>query len=207
MGYSTDFTGRFDLDRPLTPEHAAYLRKFAETRRMKRDPAKLPPDPTRDAVGLPVGPEGAYFVGGQEDDASVVDHNNPPDGQPRLWCQWVPTADNAGIEWDGGEKFCHYVAWLEYLITHFLAPWGYRVNGAVAWDGEDSDDRGTITVRDNVVSTAAVPTADEAADLLAACEATLPLLRLLAAKTDGAEHVTRTIAMVEAAIEGAQATD
>jgi hypothetical protein len=162
MGYTTDFSGVFKLDKPLTAEHAAYLKKFSDSRRMKRDSEKAAklPDPEREAVGLPVSHEGAYFVGGygymgQDGDGSVLDHNAPPVGQPGLWCQWVPTEDGDGIEWDEGEKFCSYVEWLEYLIEHFLKPWGYVLNGEVSWRGEDFYDVGTITVEDNEVSTRA----------------------------------------------------
>src|SRR5205085_8197663 len=46
----------------LSKEHAAYLRAFAQTRRMRRGPqCGALPDPVREAVGLPVGPQGAYF--------------------------------------------------------------------------------------------------------------------------------------------------
>lgn len=186
MGYSTDFSGAFQVKPPLKPEHSAYLRKFAATRRMKRD-AKLAealPDPLRLAVGLPIGDEGAYYVGGSEhdcsEDASVLDGNCAPGAigyrdprpweerkraeaelyaafaaQPGLWCQWVPAPDNDGIEWDGGEKFYNYVEWLGYLIHHFLSPWGYTLNGEVAWNGDSSDDHGVIYVRDNVVEAVA----------------------------------------------------
>lgn len=57
------------------------------------------------------------------------------------------------VEWDGGEKFYDYVDWLWYIIEHFLKPWGYTVNGEVRWCGEDDEDRGTIVVVDNEVST------------------------------------------------------
>ena len=83
----------------------------------------------------------------------MVDHNVPPTGQPGLWCQWVPSSDNQGLEWDGGEKFYSYTEWLKYLVKQFLAPWGYVLSGSVAWDGEDHSDRGTLVVRNNVVST------------------------------------------------------
>ena len=53
--------------------------------------------------------------------------------------------------WDGSEKFNKYVEWLEYLIEHFLGPWGYRLNGKVTWAGEDESDVGTIVIVDNVV--------------------------------------------------------
>ena len=65
MGYTTDFSGKFKLNKPLTEAQAAYLRQFQQTRRVKRDAAitEKRPDPLRIAVGLPVGIEGGYFVG------------------------------------------------------------------------------------------------------------------------------------------------
>lgn len=132
---------------------------FAKTRRMARKVKLVEKlkDSVRIAVDLPVGIEGGYFVGaggfaGQEHDKTIVDYNIEPAGQPGLWCQWVPTEDGEGICWDGGEKFYEHVKWLEYLIIHFLKPWGYVLSGSVRWQGEDGDDRGTITVKDNVVS-------------------------------------------------------
>src|SRR5262245_922268 len=142
----------------LKPEHAAYLRQFNETRRMRRDPAKAAfiPDPVREAAGLPLGEEAAYFVagkgfGGQDRDDSILDYNQPPVGQPGLWCKWRPNEDGTAIVWDGAEKFYDYVEWLEYLIQHFLTPWMYIVNGSMTWQGQDEEDSGTITVKNNQV--------------------------------------------------------
>lgn len=158
MGYTTEFAGQFDLDKPLTEAHRTYLRQFNETRRMRRNPSltRKRPDPVREAAGLPEGPEGAYFVGedgfaGQDRGFDVLDGNRAPQGQPGLWCQWTPNEDGTAIVWDGGEKFYDYVKWLKYLIHHFLRPWGYTLNGQVAWHGEDHGDRGVIHVRDNEV--------------------------------------------------------
>lgn len=166
MGYTTEFSGRFKFNKPLTPELDAYLLAFAQTRRMKRNAniaAKMP-DPKREAAGLDLGGEDApYFTGGlgfygQDIDKSVLDANEPPTGQPGLWCQWIPaTVDGADgnvasyLEWDGGEKFYDYVEWLEYLIKHFLAPNGYVLNGSVRYRGEDFDDYGTLTCKNNEV--------------------------------------------------------
>jgi hypothetical protein len=72
---------------------------------------------------------------------------------PGLWCQWVVTDDGTELEWDGGEKFYNYVEWLKYLINHFFNRWGVKLNGEIEWEGEDSDDRGMIVVKDNVVKT------------------------------------------------------
>lgn len=153
MGYTTDFEGRFTLDKPLTEEHAAYLTAFSDTRRMKRsaERAAAMPDPVRAAVGLPIGEDGGYFVGGggfagQEHDASVMDYNGKPHGQPGIWCKWVPTEDRAGIEWSGAEKFYDYDDWLRYICAHFLEPWGYTLSGSVTYQGEDPGDRGKVHV-------------------------------------------------------------
>ena len=158
MGYTTDFEGEFLLDRPLEPLHEAYLKQFSETRRMKRD-AKLADDlddPIRIAAGLPIGFDGAYFVGGrghsgQDKDNSILEYNHEPPEQPGLWCQWVPTDDSEGICWDGTEKFYEYTRWLEYIIEHFLEPWHYTLNGEVYWQGEVASDMGKLIVKDNKV--------------------------------------------------------
>ncbi len=183
MGYSTDFQGRFKITPPLTDAHRGYLKAFNSTRRMKRDPGKaeLLPDPIREAVALPIGHDGEYFVGGlgfkgQGDDGSVIDHNEPPGSpvydtgrlyqayadasqkaidegeQPGLWCKWIPTEDGTGLEWDKTEKFLEYTHWLEYLIARFFVPWGYSLAGTITWQGEDPDDIGDLALLvDNVL--------------------------------------------------------
>jgi hypothetical protein len=161
MGYHTDFKGHFTFDHPLTDAQREYLTKFNQTRRMKRNSFKVEtfPDPVRNAVGLPVGLDGGYFVGaagsyGQDHDSSVTDYNREPAGQPGLWCQWAPNASGTKLEWDGGEKFYNYIEWLEYIITHFLAPWGRTITGVVKWDGEEQGDDGKIIVKDNKIEIA-----------------------------------------------------
>ena len=142
----------------LQKEHAAYLKKFSETRRMKRFATKAMdlPDPIRESVGLLLGKEAGYFVGGlgfagQDSDPSVAGHNQPPSGQPGLWCKWAPDDEGTTIAWNGAEKFYDYVGWLEYLLEHFLVPWGYQVNGRVLWQGENPKDTGAIVVLENRV--------------------------------------------------------
>lgn len=162
MGYTTSFSGDFKISPPLSPEQAAYINKFSETRRMCRNEDKTSqiPDPIREVVGLPVGKDGGYFVGapdsepfGQAKTDDVVNYNKPPSEQPSLWCQWVvedsSEAKFDSLGWDGGEKFYCYVEWLEYMINHFFKPWGRRLDGTVHWYGEDSADMGVIEINNN----------------------------------------------------------
>lgn len=162
MGYTTDFSGQISVEPPLNAEEIAFLKAFNETRRVKRE-------------------RGPYFVGdydsgvwhadgkakspGEQDD--VVDSNRPPEGQPGLWCQWVPTDDGEFIEWDGGEKFYESVAWMEYIIDHFLKPgaeafkssdpqfnkftFDHICNGEIEAQGEDPDDIWKLVVENNSV--------------------------------------------------------
>ena len=118
MGYETHFSDELTIQPIPTSEHRAYLEVFLDTRKMRRDVTKLGPDPLREAVGLPVGFEGAFYVGDPESDGfrgskipSVIDHNSPPGGSrfrcavpgdfstfgelprpegyvPSLWCGW-----------------------------------------------------------------------------------------------------------------------
>jgi len=109
---------------------------------------------------------------GRRPDGSLGQLERHPDSQPGLWCQWVPgritentnwwadiiyTNDLRNFEgcdciaWDEEEKFYEYVPWLNYLIKHFLQPWGYTLNGRVIFRGEEEDDMGAIVVENNVV--------------------------------------------------------
>jgi hypothetical protein len=144
MGYTTDFTGTFQITPTLKKEDKEFLTKLASTRRMKRN-----------IVGY--GVEGEFYVDGkgfcgQDEDGTVIDSNRPPSTQPGLWCQWIPNDEGTELVWDGNEKFYNYVEWLEYIIN-WLKPKGYKVNGEVEWQGEERDDRGMIVVKNNKVKT------------------------------------------------------
>jgi len=167
MGYSTDFDGEFtivDLEtgkpKELSDDERDYLFAFSETRHLERDTEVLQNryNRFRKAVGLPLGRAGEYYTDGGRDyhgDPSVLDINKHPSTQPGLWCQWVPDKSGAHIRWDGGEKFYHYVEWLEYILENFLVPWGYGLEGCVRWRGEEFDDIGTLGIEGKTKVTAA----------------------------------------------------
>lgn len=108
MGYTTHFNGQVEITPQLNKEEIKYLKAFSDSRRMDREC-------------------GEYYVDGnglrgQDRDIDVIDQNNPPKGQPSLWCQWRPSEDGNYIEWDGGEKFYDPAEWMKYIIDHFLKP-------------------------------------------------------------------------------------
>ena len=158
MGYHTDFTGEINISPPLSDEQITYINTFSSTRRMARNESILAsmPDPVRDAVGLPVGQQGEFYVGstsdfGQTRDKSIIDFNLSPKSQPGLWCDWVVSDDGKYLEWNGSEKFYGYVEWLEYMNKNFFTPWKKDLNGEIKWEGEDSSDKGVIVVENNNV--------------------------------------------------------
>lgn len=162
MGYTTDFEGSFKLTPALSAKQVSYLNAFANTRRMVRDAAKCQQvnDPLREAVGLPVGPQGEFCVFshdkafmGQDKDATVIEYNDAPHNQPGLWCKWVPTENGECIEWDGCEKFYDYVEWIKYINDNFLKRWGITINGEVKWYGEEPEDVGTIYAKNGHIFT------------------------------------------------------
>lgn len=146
MGYSTEFDGEFNIDRPLHPKIREFLVKFSETRRMKR---KVP----EELYGI----DGEFYVegegnAGQDKEDNIIDYNTPPTTQPGLWCEWGVNDEGTEIRWDGGEKFYEYEEWIKYIIDKILAPNNYIVNGEIKWQGEDMNDRGKIIVKDNEVT-------------------------------------------------------
>lgn len=181
MGYTTEFSGEFRFDKDIDPALAKYLNDFAKTRHMRLnvdEVKKDDPEWAKHCFNGEMGFEGQFYVNLNEnlnraemvehptyghkyykfcddlfynDNQYVIDNNTPAEGVPSLWCQWVVDEEENVLVWDGGEKFYHYIEWLKYLITNFIEPSGYKLNGKVRWRGEDFDDMGAIVVQDNKV--------------------------------------------------------
>jgi hypothetical protein len=177
MGYTSEFSGIITLNKKLDADTAEFLKKFNQTRRMGRK-----------GLDPKYGIEGEFYVDGkgdfgQDNDPSIIDHNKPPSTQPGLWCQWVPTEDLSGIEWDGGEKFYESKAWMEYIIDKILAPKGYIANGTIEVQGESLEDHWWLVVKENKVTSRntteiqeALSSAEERVRLLETPPEDLPLL-------------------------------
>jgi hypothetical protein len=159
MGYTTEFDGSVAVTPPLNPSEIDYLARFADSRRFSR-------------VAGPYALDETGFRG-----PDVIDYNQPPEGQPSLWCNWAPTADGTAIGWNEAEKFYDSAEWMQYLIDTFLRPgatlqaelaqpvpgrvyddafagftFDHTVNGTIDAQGEDPDDTWRLVVQDNLVS-------------------------------------------------------
>jgi hypothetical protein len=157
MGYTTEFSGHVTVEPPLNQEEIDYLNAFSRSRRVKRTRGPYFAEDFDSGVWRQEGP----ISPGKQDD--VIDGNSPPEGQPGLWCQWVPSDDGTRIEWDGGEKFYSSVEWMSYSINHFLKPDCYAkgelpflqanhiCNGEIEAEGEESGDVWKLVVTNNRV--------------------------------------------------------
>lgn len=154
MGYDTCFHGAFDISPPLSSDRTAYLCAFSETRRCRRcfDHESAKSRSLRETVGLPFGEDGAHCAAAPEKDYDLAqDYNEPPEGQPSLWCNWEPSPDGCLLRWNGAEKSRRYVEWLQYLMKTYLGPWGHDLSGTICWSGEDFEDFGMITAQDGLI--------------------------------------------------------
>jgi hypothetical protein len=157
MSYSFTAEGEFPIAPPLRPAHRAYLTQFGQTRRMRWSIPAIEQrrDPLREAVGLPLGTDGAYFVGFETgwsmhlvSDPALIDRNKPPDRQPDLYSQLMPNPAGSALIWTrmNNNWLPDQVieCWLDYLSQHFLDPWGYQTFGMIRWQGERPGHKGMV---------------------------------------------------------------
>lgn len=161
MAQSCNFEGHLKFDVPLTHEQIAYIQKFTSTRRVKRDEIKAAKldDPLRQAIFLPIGIDGEYYVGTEEDceesrDESVTDYDCPPSSQPEVFCMWVISNDGSKLELNGSVDVSGFVEWLWYMIDNFFNLWQKTLTGTITWDAENTDDSGYMQVINNDVDVA-----------------------------------------------------
>jgi hypothetical protein len=147
MGYTTDFQGQLSFDRVLTNEEVNYIKKFNDSRRMKRDVSKLY-DIYKGEGGNPFlpkeqtyGNEGEYFVGGtghggQDRDDSIINYNESPGGVVK------GTDEDFGTYWSRRTKqiedgLCQPGLWCQWTIdeegTHLVWDGGEKFYNYVEW--------------------------------------------------------------------------
>ncbi|MDN3056072.1 hypothetical protein PH213_16255 [Streptomyces sp. SRF1] len=107
MSEFTNFIGSVSIEPPLNESEVLYLQRFSNTRRMARTSGPY----STVATGRLVVPDG-----------DILDINEPPVGQPGLYCQWIPGESGASLEWSRRSKFPFAAEWMSYIIDQFLKP-------------------------------------------------------------------------------------
>lgn len=163
MGYTTDFIGHIDINPRLNDDEIAYLTTFSQSRRCRR-------------------PGGPYIVPGTlmaetPEDLDRDSYNSPAEGQPGLWCDWVPCWDGCCLAHNGNEKFYNPVPWMRYLISHFLKPdarasrsqddqfsgftFDHQLDGMIVGCRRDTRELFAVAVSDNCVRKKVLCPADQ----------------------------------------------
>ena len=127
-------------------ESLALINLLSETRRMGRN------------VNPYFGTEGEWFIDfqaldvlGQEQRDNIIDYNEPPKTQPWLWLgmcfKYDPLLNKLFFYLKNGKNY-YYPEWISYLKDNILDKHNIFLNGEIEWDGEDSEDKGTIIFKD-----------------------------------------------------------
>lgn len=97
-----------------------------------------------------------------------LEGNSGSPNAPDSYCDWQLTKDCMGLEWSGAEKFYHYVEWLQWLYDNILKKDGIQITGALKYEGESSDDMGSIIFENGkFIQRKECVVGDEAVELLA----------------------------------------
>jgi len=124
MGYSTNFRGRFEFNKPLTDDMLKVYKKFHDER--------------HEDGYQPNGKPSIWLQWEIVNEWGYTTYNKSSD-------------EKLYLQWDEGEKFYKFVEWLEYLIKYVFKVWDVEISGKVEWRGEEWEDTGQIIVKDNVV--------------------------------------------------------
>jgi hypothetical protein len=71
------------------------------------------------------------------------------DDTPKYWCGWY-IEDKDYLTCEVGKNY-NSEEWLFYIVNKVLKPKGYTLNGEIHWDGDDSEDKGRIDIKDNEI--------------------------------------------------------
>ena len=115
------------------------------------------PDALREAIGLPLGEDAAFFVGhssnGLKGRNPFIDKHNMlspgPGGQPHCGsCPWQLTDDGTQILPDKRKLAAMPLKWLGWLVTNLLSHWNIDIRGVASYDDPCTSQEGKI-VADN----------------------------------------------------------
>lgn len=128
MGYTTYFSGEFELDRQLsTEDKAAFDRLLAD---------------------INIRQEWIRHEKWGRDEPSTPNPKDLPEFGMLESIGWEMDEDGSCLYYHW-ERECDSESWLNYLLDHFFIPRGYKLNGFVDWEGDGYEDFGYYNLDDN----------------------------------------------------------
>jgi hypothetical protein len=123
MSYLIDFFGEFKINNKLNNDHAIYLNNL-------------------------------YLFAGPHWSDKPKDLELSLDNPPKSTLHWQLSDNDQYLIPDYEDNFDNiedHIEWLQYMISKFLIPWNYILNGEIGWRGEKFEDTGYIIVQNNVL--------------------------------------------------------
>ena len=149
------FQGAFNLTPALSAAQAAYLDAFLAVQHGFWPPEYIrqQPDLLRDAVGLPLGEDAAFYVGhcsnGLKGRHPFIDKHRTtspgPGDQPHCGrCPWQLSSDQRQLLPSKKKLTTMPLKWLAWLVTYILAPWKINLTGLASYDDPCTSQEGRI---------------------------------------------------------------
>jgi len=149
------FQGAFSLTPALSKAQASYLQAFLAVQHgfWPIEYVQQQSDSLREAVGLPLGEDAAFYVGhfsnGLKGRHPFIDKHTTtcpgPGDQPHCGnCPWELSTDNSQLVPDKKKLATMPLKWLGWLVSHLLTPWKINVTGVASYDDPCTSQEGRI---------------------------------------------------------------
>lgn len=141
-------SGEFNLVPRMSPAQLDYMLRWMDRETFRRLdlPATLPPDPVREAVGLPAGPDGLFLVaidgipakpiepGDKLYPSTRVGNTSREIGPPATVCCFLFDADRITHDEYVASAYPTPWAWILGMQQWFFGPWGIGLQGEMTFD-------------------------------------------------------------------------
>ena len=154
------FQGAFQLSPALSAAQITYVQAFLSVQHgfWPLQYVQQQPDALREAVGLPLGEDAAFFVGhssnGLKGRNPFIDKHNMspagPGGQPHCGsCPWQLSDDGTQILPDKKILAAMPLKWLGWLVTKLFSHWNIDIRGVASYDDPCTSQEGKVVAENN----------------------------------------------------------
>lgn len=149
------FQGSFNLTPGLSEAQASYLQAFLAVQHgfWPSEYVQQQADPLREAVGLPLGEDAAFYVGHYSNGLKgrhpfINKHitiSPGPGDQPHCGnCPWQLSPDSSKLVPDKKKLAAMPLKWLGWLVSNILTTWKINVTGVASYDDPCTSQEGRV---------------------------------------------------------------